>query len=65
MATDGEGDTIAAVRAMLCDDEVKAAAHGGGMCGGSSGGFGTGANNGVGKGGPNAGYKPPGDGYVI
>jgi hypothetical protein len=31
VAMEGGGETMAAVSAMLCDDDVKAAAHGGGM----------------------------------
>jgi len=67
VAIEGGGETMAAVSAMLCDDDVKAAAQGGGIWGGSSGGFGTGANSewGVGKAGPKGGYIPLGDGYGI
>lgn len=58
---------MAAVSAMLCDDDVKAAAQCGGIWGVSSGGFDTGANSewGVGYGGPKGGYIAVGDGYGI
>ena len=52
------GDTMAAVRAMLCDDEVNAAVHGDApMLSDSSSGFGTcgSIDCGVGKGAPNGG----------
>lgn len=52
------GDTMAAVKAMLCDDEVNAAVHGDApMLSDSSSGFGTcgSIDCGVGKGAPNDG----------